>query len=149
MPRELLFALCLLLATAAHTARASAPTTDERAEAVSHQLRCLVCQNQTIAESNAELAVDLRRQVRELLAEGKSEEQILAFMTERYGDFVVYRPPLRSSTMLLWFGPALLLVGGALGLAWRIRRMRPAAPLQQAEYERAERLLRPGKEDTQ
>jgi cytochrome c-type biogenesis protein CcmH len=149
MPRELLFALCLLLATASHAAATPAQEVDERVEAVSHQLRCLVCQNQTIAESNADLAVDLRRQVRELLAEGKSEEQVLAYMTDRYGDFVVYRPPLRSSTLLLWFGPVVLLLAGAAGLAWQIRRMRPAPPLQQAEYERAEQLLRPGKEEGQ
>ena len=105
------------------------------------ELRCLVCQNQTIADSNAELAVDLRRQVRAQLRAGRSEREVVRFMTERYGDFVVYRPPLRASTALLWFGPALLLVGGLALLARRIGRLAPAAPLAPAQRARAERLL--------
>ena len=80
---------------------------------VTAELRCLVCQNQTIADSHADLAVDLRNQVREMLRRGDSREQIIAYMTARYGDFVLYRPPLKESTALLWFGPALLMVGGA------------------------------------
>ena len=73
---------------------------------ITGELRCLVCQNQTIADSHADLAVDLRRQVREMLRRGESREQIVAYMTARYGDFVLYRPPLKPTTFLLWFGPA-------------------------------------------
>jgi len=80
--------------------------------AVSEQLRCLVCQNQTIADSHADLAIDLRNQVREKIQQGMSDQDIFNFMVERYGDFVLYRPPLRTTTALLWFGPFLLLLGG-------------------------------------
>ncbi|MEJ5999446.1 cytochrome c-type biogenesis protein [Paucibacter soli] len=89
------------------------------------ELRCLVCQNQTIADSHAGLAEDLRRQIREMLAKGMSERQILDYMTERYGDFVLYRPPFKASTLLLWVGPGLLLLL-ALGTLWRVLRRRQA-----------------------
>jgi cytochrome c-type biogenesis protein CcmH len=89
---------------------------------VSAGLRCLVCQNQTIADSNADLAVDLRNQVREMLVRGQSPQQINDYMTARYGDFVLYKPPVRSSTALLWYGPAVLLVLAVLILVWIIRR---------------------------
>lgn len=88
---------------------------DARVERLATELRCLVCDNQTIADSNAQLARDLKARVRELLAAGRSEEQVLAFLTERYGDFVLYRPPLRASTWVLWFGPFAL---PGLGLWW-------------------------------
>ena len=105
----------------------SDPALEKRVMSVSAELRCLVCQNQTIADSNAELAVDLRNQVRDMLREGQDERQVLDYMTARYGDFVLYRPPLKSTTVLLWFGPALLLVGG-VGTLWFIlyRRSRLA-----------------------
>ena len=86
------------------------------------ELRCLVCQNQTIADSHADLAVDLRNQIREMLRQGQSERQIIDYMTARYGDFVLYRPPLKVNTALLWFGPALLLVGGLATLFIVLRR---------------------------
>ena len=109
------------------------------------ELRCLVCQNQSIAESNADLALDLRRQLREQIAAGKSDRDIIDFMTARYGDFVLYSPPLKGSTVLLWFGPALLIVIG-LVIAWRVvraRRLQPAqAPLTDADRERAAQLLK-------
>ena len=89
---------------------------------ITGELRCLVCQNQTIADSHADLAVDLRRQVREMLRRGESREQIVAYMTARYGDFVLYRPPLKPTTFLLWFGPGLLLVGGLAVLIVVLRR---------------------------
>ena len=89
---------------------------------ITGELRCLVCQNQTIADSHADLAVDLRRQVREMLRRGESREQIVAYMTARYGDFVLYRPPLKPTTFLLWFGPGLLLVGGLAVLILVLRR---------------------------
>ncbi len=89
---------------------------------ITSELRCLVCQNQTIADSNAALAVDLRREARELIKQGKSDDEVVAYMTERYGDFVLYRPPLKATTFLLWFGPALMLVAGAAVLVVVLRR---------------------------
>lgn len=101
---------------------------DARVQAISEELRCLVCQNQTIAESHAGLAVDLRRQVREMLERGDSEKQVIDYMTARYGDFVLYRPPVKSSTALLWYGPGvlLLLAAGALVVMLRRRARMPA-----------------------
>ena len=98
------------------------PVLEARMLQIASELRCLVCQNQTIADSHADLAQDLRRQVREMLAHGDSNQQILDYMTARYGDFVLYRPPLRASTALLWFGPGLLMVGGLAGLVLVLRR---------------------------
>jgi cytochrome c-type biogenesis protein CcmH len=89
---------------------------------ITSELRCLVCQNQTIADSNASLAVDLRREARALIKQGKSDQEVVAYMTDRYGDFVLYRPPLKATTLLLWFGPALMLVGGAAVLVIVLRR---------------------------
>ena len=92
---------------------------------IASELRCLVCQNQTIADSHAGLAVDLRNQVREMLQRGQSEQEITDYMTARYGDFVLYRPPLKPSTWLLWIGPAVMVLGGLLTLVWvLIRRSR-------------------------
>jgi len=120
------------------------PVAAKREHEIALKLRCLVCQNQSIAESNASLAVDLRNQVREQVAAGKSDAEIIDFMTSRYGDFVLYRPPLKGTTMLLWFGPFALLVIGAL-VAWRVVRARKAqaaaAPLTESERARAARLL--------
>jgi cytochrome c-type biogenesis protein CcmH len=114
-------------ALAPASAREAAPATaDPALEAhvmrLSSELRCLVCQNETIAASHAELAVDLRNQVREMLQQGRSDAEVMAYMTDRYGDFVLYRPPLKSTTWLLWFGPALLLLGGLLTLVIILRR---------------------------
>jgi len=99
------------------------PVLEKRLQAIASELRCLVCQNETIAGSNAELAVDLRRQVRDMLREGKTEREIIDYMTARYGDFVLYRPPVKTSTALLWFGPAVLLVGG-MAVLWLVLRRR-------------------------
>ena len=99
------------------------PVLEARMLSIARELRCLVCQNQTIADSDAALAQDLRRQVREMLRRGDSEAQIRAYMTERYGDFVLYRPPLQASTLPLWAGPGMLLAGGALTL-WLVLRRR-------------------------
>lgn len=90
---------------------------------ITAELRCLVCQNQTIADSHADLAVDLRQQVREQLQQGRTRDQILQYMTDRYGDFVLYRPPFKATTALLWGGPALLLIGG-LATFWTVLRRR-------------------------
>ena len=91
---------------------AADPATEARMLRLSAELRCLVCQNQTIADSSAPLAEDLRRQVREMIVRGDTDSQIIDFMTQRYGDFVLYRPPLKGSTVALWFGPVALLLGG-------------------------------------
>ena len=99
------------------------PVLEARMLSIARELRCLVCQNQTIADSDAALAQDLRRQVREMLQRGESDAQIRAYMTERYGDFVLYRPPLQASTVPLWAGPGVLLAGGALTL-WLVLRRR-------------------------
>ena len=85
------------------------PELEERVKAISLELRCLVCQNQTIADSNAGLAVDLKNQVRDMLRQGMDERQIKEFMVERYGDFVLYDPPIKGTTMVLWAGPLLML----------------------------------------
>ena len=98
------------------------PALEKRVMAISAELRCLVCQNQTIADSHAELAVDLRNQVRDMLRKGQSQDEIVAYMTARYGDFVLYRPPLKQSTALLWFGPAALLLGAIVTLVVALRR---------------------------
>jgi cytochrome c-type biogenesis protein CcmH len=101
-----------------------------------------VCQNQTLADSNAPLAVDLRNQIREQLKAGKTERDVLDFMVARYGDFVLYRPPFKASTAALWLGPFVLLVLGAWVLYRRlVRRRTPQTQLSQAERERAAKLL--------
>ena len=101
---------------------AADPVLEARMLRIAAELRCLVCQNQTIADSHADLAQDLRRQVREMLARGDSDQQITDYMTARYGDFVLYRPPLKATTAVLWFGPGLLLVGGLVTLVMVLRR---------------------------
>ena len=108
----------------APTARLTAadPALEARMLAITGELRCLVCQNQTIADSHADLAVDLRNQVREMLRRGDTREQIIDYMTARYGDFVLYRPPLKQTTALLWFGPAVLMVAGLVVLGVVLRR---------------------------
>ncbi len=96
-----------------------------RLKALENELRCLVCQNQTLAESNAPLAEDLRKEVRELAVAGKSDDDIRAYLVARYGDFVLYKPPVKSTTYLLWFGPFLLLAGGVI--VWFVVLRRRAA----------------------
>lgn len=97
-------------------------------DSLTNELRCLVCQNQTIADSNAELAADLRRQVQEMLEQGQSRDAIVQFMTDRYGDFVLYNPPLKPKTWLLWLGPVLFLLIGLGTVIWIIRRKKTAHP---------------------
>jgi cytochrome c-type biogenesis protein CcmH len=115
-------ALLLCLLSLGATAKEADPEIEARMLRIAAELRCLVCQNQTIADSNASLAVDLREQVRTMLRQGQSDEQVLRFMTDRYGDFVLYRPPLKATTLLLWLGPALLLLGGLVTLFVVLRR---------------------------
>ncbi|MBK6983101.1 MAG: cytochrome c-type biogenesis protein CcmH [Betaproteobacteria bacterium] len=103
------------------------PKVEARLKTIAHELRCLVCQNQTIADSDAPLAVDLRKQVRVMIGDGKSDEEIRGYMVDRYGDFVLYKPPFNAVTAVLWVGPGLLIVGGFAALALMIRRRREAA----------------------
>lgn len=132
----LLLACALGCATPALAIDADEPLPDPDRQALykrlTHEVRCLVCQNQTLADSTAPLAADLRRELRELVAAGRSEDEIKRFLTERYGDFVLYRPRFSARNALLWLAPALLLAGG---LAWlyRIVRRRAALPLDDDE----------------
>lgn len=120
----LLSMACLVLQADAQEAAPTAddPVLEARVLAVSSELRCLVCQNQTVADSHAALAIDLRNQVRDMLRQGASDDDVLRYMTDRYGEFVRYRPALQARTVLLWAGPALLVSGGLLVLAWQLRR---------------------------
>ena len=129
----------------------AAPMTDEpvleaRLLKLSEELRCLVCQNESLASSRAELADDLRREVRSLLSEGKSDPQVKHFLVERYGDFVLYRPELKPMTWLLWFGPFVLLLGAVSGLGWYLRQRRKLADtapaMSDAERARVDQWLK-------
>ena len=150
----LLLALAVAAAGAPALAAEAQPTERDsvaaaRAVKLSEKLRCLVCQNQSIADSNAELAQDLRGQVREQIAAGKTDDEIVAYMVARYGDFVLYEPPVKATTVLLWAGPALLVLGGFVGLMRFLatRRAAPAAPdLSPTERQRAEQLLSGGED---
>ena len=106
------------------------PVLQHRYEAINRELRCLVCQNQTIADSNATLAQDLRREVREMIAAGKTDDEIRDFMIERYGDFVLYRPRMTAQNFLLWAAPALLLLGGAVAVVRVVRKRTQEAELE-------------------
>jgi cytochrome c-type biogenesis protein CcmH len=141
--RGLVAALALALATLAfgqaeEVARPDAKV-EQRLKALAEELRCLVCQNQTIADSNAALALDLRNQIRAQIAEGRSDAQIRDYMVERYGDFVLYRPPFKASTLALWLGPAALLVVGAF-IFWGVVRRRRVEPAAAAGAEDARRI---------
>jgi len=106
----------------------SDPALEARVMALAVELRCLVCQNQTIADSHADLAVDLRKQIREMLQQGRSDAEIRSYMTDRYGDFVLYKPPFKATTALLWAGPPVLLVAALAGLFLMLRRRQRASP---------------------
>jgi cytochrome c-type biogenesis protein CcmH len=143
MPRRIASAL---LAFACAGALAAQPTDEERldarVQALSHQLRCVVCQNQTLADSQADLAVDLRRQMREQMRAGASDAAVKDYLVQRYGDFVLYRPPLKPSTWLLWFGPLLLLAVVVVAIARKRRRGGPSpAALDDAERQQLDALL--------
>jgi cytochrome c-type biogenesis protein CcmH len=146
-----LLALMLLAAAGVTHASDAVPTAanpalEKRVMALSEELRCLVCQNQTIAESHAGLAVDLKNQIREQMSAGKSDQAILDYMVARYGDFVLYRPPVKATTVLLWFGPFALLAGAIGFLLYNIRRRRTMLlqknnELTENERARAQRLI--------
>jgi cytochrome c-type biogenesis protein CcmH len=123
------------------------PALEARARAISRDLRCLVCQNQSIDDSNADLAHDLRLIVRERLAAGDSDQQVKAYLVARYGDYVLLEPPLKAKTLLLWFGPALLLLAGAGAIYVVLRRradMLAPVPLDEAEHRRLASLTGEG-----
>lgn len=108
------------------------PALEARAREISKELRCLVCQNQSIDDSNADLARDLRVLVRERLTQGDSDDQVLDYLVKRYGDYVLLKPPVKSSTYVLWFGPLVILILGIVGLFFFLRGRRPAAAVQTA-----------------
>lgn len=125
------------------------PALEKRVMDISEELRCLVCQNQTIADSHAELAVDLRNQVREMLLQGKSESEIREYMVQRYGDFVLYRPPVKTTTWVLWVGPFVLLLAGLLVLMVKLKQRAKRVvegdkPLQEDQKRRLDDLLGQG-----
>ena len=149
--RQLLAAALLALPLAAGWAAdaqttATDPVLEERVNRLSAELRCLVCQNQSLADSHADLAIDLKNQVREQLQSGRSEQDVIRYMTERYGDFVLYRPPVKTTTVLLWAGPLLLLLLGGVAL-WRSlnqsNRRDSTQPLSPEEAQRVQTLLEP------
>ena len=136
-----------LASSATEAALAADPVAEKRLLGLSEELRCLVCQNQNIADSNAELAQDLRREIRGMIKDGKSDKEIIDFMVTRYGDFVLYRPPVQGNTLLLWGGPIALLILGVVALVryQRRRAVRVAAedkPLSADEASRADALLK-------
>jgi len=145
--RKFLFALLLSLTAFAAQAKeaplvAENPELEKRVMALSEELRCLVCQNQTLADSHAELAIDLKNQVREKLASGMSNQDVIDYMVERYGDFVLYKPPVKGTTWVLWFGPFLLLAVGIAVLLKKLARRRGADDaLPDTEMKRAAALL--------
>ena len=155
MARSLAILLLLLACGPLHAGEARPvaedPVLEARVAALAEELRCLVCQNQTLQDSQAPLAIDLKNQVREMLASGKSESQVVEYLVARYGDFVLYRPPLKATTLLLWVGPLALLALSLFGLLRHIRRQgaEPAAAGPDANAaRRADALLgfAPGKE---
>ena len=123
------------------------PAVEARLKHLAVELRCLVCQNQTLADSNAPLAEDLRREVREMIVKDMSDQEIIEFLTARYGDFVLYRPPVKSTTALLWVGPFILLAIGATVLVITLRRRASKVvdvPITEDEHRRVEQLLTEG-----
>jgi len=133
MTRSLVLALALLVASFSAIAQPAtdptplqfqSPVEEQRFHDLVAELRCVMCQNQSLAESNAQIAVDLRREVLELMRQGKDNREIKQFLVERYGEFVLYRPQVESKTWLLWFGPALVLLAGGLVVVGAVRKRR-------------------------
>ena len=141
--------MVLLLATVGAQVQAPATTSNDaaleaRVKALSAELRCLVCQNQTVEDSTAPVARDMKNQVRTQLAAGKSEAEVKLYMTDRFGDFVLYKPPLKATTIVLWAGPFIALAFAGLLLVRRLRRratVPSATPLNDIDRERARALL--------
>lgn len=144
---SLLFAATVSLAKEA-VPTAADPEMEKIVNEISAELRCLVCQNQTIADSHAALAVDLKNQVREMVKEGKTQDEVVDFMVQRYGDFVRYRPPMKPTTVLLWVGPFLLLAGGMLLLGVNLKKRKKLvvdAPLNDEEHQKLDSILHTNK----
>ncbi|MEQ1487826.1 MAG: cytochrome c-type biogenesis protein [Methylotenera sp.] len=146
---KLLVVFCLTYTASAWAAQEARPMQDNAAveaqvQRLSTELRCLVCQNQTLADSHAELAEDLKQEIREMAAKGMTDQAIIDYLVERYGDFVRYRPPLKASTVLLWVGPFALLLAGGFGLFLKLRgrqKMNAEAPLSEEEARKVNELL--------
>jgi len=154
MKRLLLIALCIFSLASSYAKDAAPladdPLTEQRLISISEEMRCLVCQNESLAGSRSDLANDLRREIRILIKEGKSDEQIRTFMVERYGDFVLYRPPVKPITWLLWIGPFLILLIGIGGLLTYLRkrdRSVPSLNLTEEDNRRIDALLHDGGKD--
>jgi cytochrome c-type biogenesis protein CcmH len=147
--KRILITLCLLVLTSTSFAKEAVPMADDpaleaRLMKISKELRCLVCQNETLADSHADLAKDLRREVRELINQGKTDEQIKVHLTQRYGDFVLYKPRVNAKTWLLWFGPFAMLLGITVGVGIFLKKRRNSlieTPLTPAESARIKSLL--------
>lgn len=157
MKSRLALHLLLLIAMSSHVMAQQArpmaedPVLEERLMNLSRELRCLVCQNETLADSRADLAVDLRNEIREQMKAGKTDQEIIAFLTARYGDFVLYRPPVKSSTYFLWFGPFVLLLGGLFLLFRYVKQRRQLItehPLSADQRRDVEALLKTDSEKT-
>jgi cytochrome c-type biogenesis protein CcmH len=124
------------------------PVIEQRLIVISEEMRCLVCQNESLAGSRSDLANDLRREIRNLIKEGKTDDQIRSFMVERYGDFVLYRPPVKPITWFLWIGPFVILLAGIIGLIIYLRRRNQSVPstkLSEADNRRIDALLQDAK----
>ncbi|MBU3562590.1 MULTISPECIES: cytochrome c-type biogenesis protein [unclassified Polynucleobacter] len=148
MRRILLIAVCVFSLGNAFAKDAAPladdPITEQRLISISEEMRCLVCQNESLAGSRSDLANDLRREIRVLIKEGKSDDQIRSFMVERYGDFVLYRPPVKPLTWLLWIGPFVILGLGVAGLLMYLRRRDSSVPnvaLTDADNQKIDALL--------
>lgn len=160
MTRSRLLALLLLLLLPSFAAMAQVQTEDQpsddpvieqRLAKLSHELRCLQCQNQTLADSPSDLAADLRREIRAQMKAGKSDQEIIAFLTQRYGQFILYRPRVSPLTYLLWFGPFVFLLGGLIVLFRYIKQRRDVIteqPLTVEDRRRAEEMLASSRKET-
>ena len=149
MTKQIFLATLIVLSLGSASARdavplADDPVTEQRLISISEEMRCLVCQNESLAGSRSDLANDLRREIRILISEGKSDDQIRSFMVERYGDFVLYRPPVKPVTWLLWIGPFVILGVGIAGLLMYLRRRNSSVPnvvLTDADNQKIDALL--------
>jgi len=149
MMKRIILSLTVLLslfgATLAEDAQPNEdPKIEQRMKTLTEQLRCMVCQNETLDASRADLAENLRKEIREQIQAGKSDQEIIAFLTQRYGDYVLYNPPVKKTTYLLWFGPFVLLIGGTAVLYRYVRKRREMikeTPLSAEERKRAEEIL--------
>ncbi len=147
--KRIFFLIFALVFAGAAIAKEAQPNEDPQIEArmknLTEQLRCLVCQSEALSESRAEWAVTVRGEIREQMKAGKSDQEIIAFLTQRYGDFVLYKPPVKATTYLLWFGPFVLLVAGTIVLFQFLKKRREMIqdqPLTAEERKRAEEILR-------